>query len=271
MKNLVLYFIENLPNFKGRPKLKYYFRKLFNLTDRRKTTLPGGRNIWCNLSEEFEASLWYQINYSPVLEVFKKILQKGDTYVDCGAHIGTYSLFASSIIGTKGKIFAFEPHPKTFTKLKGNFDLNSEVKSELFNKAVSNKNGTVNFLCHSNPDSSHISNEINKDTIQIGSINLDSILPRYFSGGIKLDIEGQEYNALQGGLNSIRRNKPWIAVEFNTDIIGNISVCNWDVYLLLKELGYIAYLFDDYNTNSSPIDKTWTLKHGFTDLLFICK
>ena len=38
-----------------------------------------------------------------------KILKEGETFVDIGAHMGYYTILAASIVGEKGKVFAFEP------------------------------------------------------------------------------------------------------------------------------------------------------------------
>ena len=52
-----------------------------------------------------------------------KFLRKGDTFFDIGANIGLFSLTASNVVGNEGKIFSFEPSPKTFSRLKSNIEL----------------------------------------------------------------------------------------------------------------------------------------------------
>jgi len=53
--------------------------------------------------------------YEPyATEIFKKIVREGDTVVDLGANMGYYSLLASRLVGEKGWVFAFEPHPQSY-------------------------------------------------------------------------------------------------------------------------------------------------------------
>ena len=39
------------------------------------------------------------------------LLRPGDVFVDVGAHIGFFSLIASSLVGHTGKVYAFEANP----------------------------------------------------------------------------------------------------------------------------------------------------------------
>ena len=74
-------------------------------------------------------------------EVFKKEIEKGDTVLDLGSHIGYYTLIAAELVGEKGKVFAFEPEPTNFVLLKKNIKINNYQNVIPVQKAVSNKNG----------------------------------------------------------------------------------------------------------------------------------
>ncbi|MBC6422595.1 MAG: FkbM family methyltransferase [Hormoscilla sp. SP5CHS1] len=47
----------------------------------------------------------------------RRYLQKGDVFVDIGAHIGYYSVIAARIVGSAGKVFAFEPEISNYKKI----------------------------------------------------------------------------------------------------------------------------------------------------------
>lgn len=47
-------------------------------------------------------------------------LRAGDTFVDVGAHIGLYSLFAASRVGPRGRVVAFEADPVNASLLRAN-------------------------------------------------------------------------------------------------------------------------------------------------------
>ena len=51
-------------------------------------------------------------------------LGPGDNVIDIGANVGSFAILAASIVGTAGKVFAFEPAGGTFSRLKRNIELN---------------------------------------------------------------------------------------------------------------------------------------------------
>lgn len=52
-----------------------------------------------------------------VKEMVKQLLHPGDVFYDIGAHHGEYSLFAAEL---GAKVFAFEPDPRNFDRLRTN-------------------------------------------------------------------------------------------------------------------------------------------------------
>mgnify|MGYP000029418940 CR=1 FL=1 len=50
--------------------------------------------------------------------LFKKIISAGSIVLDVGAHKGGYSRSYSEIVGQKGKVFSFEPHPDLYSYLE---------------------------------------------------------------------------------------------------------------------------------------------------------
>ncbi|WP_421855059.1 FkbM family methyltransferase [Oricola sp.] len=51
-------------------------------------------------------------------------LPQGGVFVDIGANVGTYTLFAAQKLGPGGRVIAFEPHPVTYAKLRFNIEAN---------------------------------------------------------------------------------------------------------------------------------------------------
>ena len=43
--------------------------------------------------------------------VFVRMVARGSTVFDVGAHVGFYTLLASVVVGPAGRVFAFEPVP----------------------------------------------------------------------------------------------------------------------------------------------------------------
>src|ERR1019366_7810584 len=55
-----------------------------------------------------------------VTEAVWRLLQPGDTALDVGANVGYMSLVMMARLKTRGRVFAFEPHPGLFDDLKRN-------------------------------------------------------------------------------------------------------------------------------------------------------
>jgi len=155
-----------------------------------------------------------------------RFLKHSDTFVDVGAHIGFYSMLASEIVGENGKIYSFEPTPRTFKTLKENTKKLKNV--HLFNIALSNKEGRIDFSDYGpgygaynsgHPNGAALLNKkprkITVETKTLDSIlKLENISPNI----IKLDAEGLEYKILQGMSNTLSKtNRPIITLEVAGD------------------------------------------------------
>ncbi len=79
---------------------------------------------------------------APFIAAIKKILRPQDHFWDIGASTGTYSVMLSSCV-PQGKIFAFEPEPKTFKRLQENFELNQMHQAKAVNLALGETCGSA--------------------------------------------------------------------------------------------------------------------------------
>jgi FkbM family methyltransferase len=58
------------------------------------------------------------------LDLIRRLLRSGDTFVDVGANIGQHSLWAASCVGESGRVLAVEPNPDICHRLLVNRRLN---------------------------------------------------------------------------------------------------------------------------------------------------
>lgn len=149
---------------------------------------------------------------------------------DIGANIGNYSKIVYET-NESAIIFAFEPHPKTFIKLKNQFISNNlkDYNIHAINSGVGDKNGKMFLFDYSNNDGSehatlyesiivdiHKGNSISHE---IEIITIDSFAEKNNISKIdllKIDTEGNEYNVLLGAYKMISDNRiNVIHIEFN--------------------------------------------------------
>src|SRR4029079_6403356 len=57
----------------------------------------------------------------------KRYLRPGDAFIDAGANVGIYTLFAAQLVGPSGSVIAFEPDPGAADRLRENVDRNGQT------------------------------------------------------------------------------------------------------------------------------------------------
>jgi FkbM family methyltransferase len=72
---------------------------------------------------------------------FKRSLMPADVCLDIGAHIGYYTLLAARVVGFRGHVYAFEPSPHLYRRLRANVDLNRLENVTAFELAVGEEKG----------------------------------------------------------------------------------------------------------------------------------
>ena len=144
------------------------------------------------------------------------------TFVDVGANIGAYSLFATLIPTVRG-IFGFEADPATFEELKRNVRVNNlEQRIEIRSNAVSDAVGTLTFgsIGHLSGGNSVVSTSIHhaskfRNRYTVEATTLDQMFAGSVLGPIalKIDVEGHEPEVLDGGKSMLRANPAVIQIE----------------------------------------------------------
>jgi len=85
-----------------------------------------------------EREILFHGAYEPVtLSLVRRLLSPGAVFVDVGAHVGQYSLHALAVVGSKGRVLAFEPSPATAARFRWNASLSSATGVILHHFALS--------------------------------------------------------------------------------------------------------------------------------------
>lgn len=132
-------------------------------------------------------------------------IEQGEILLDIGTAEG---LFPLSVIDKCSKIFLIEPSKIFEQCLKKTFK-NYSDKVVIINKAVGND--TQNIFFDENSLDGIITKE-SKNTIAVELDKIDNIIKNEKITYLKADIEGFELEMLKGAANTIRQNKPKIAI-----------------------------------------------------------
>jgi FkbM family methyltransferase len=145
------------------------------------------------------------------IDYIKKYLRQGDICVDVGANFGYYTALLSSLVSARGKVFAFEPAPATYSILESN--TKNLKNTEIVPLAVSDKSGVINFY-HTNDfvNSGTVPNPPFQSPDEIENIVVDATsLDEYLQAQryvdfIKIDVQGDDIKALLGAEKIIKRS-----------------------------------------------------------------
>jgi FkbM family methyltransferase len=203
------------------------------------------------------------------LHKIESILMNDNVFFDLGANIGFYTVLGSKLVGKNGKVISFEPTPDTRKYLIKNIlanDLHNVVVEPL---AISNKSGKAFFEVTDNSECNSIVLDENvvSEMIEIDTISIDDYCIKNNINSIdliKMDIEGQEYNALLGMNNINKKSKNLkLIFEFNAD---NLNKNNQQPFIILEtlvEMGFTSF------TILLEGEKSFTLNDDFSFLLKI--
>jgi FkbM family methyltransferase len=153
-------------------------------------------------------------------EALIRELKPGNLFFDVGANGGFFSILACTRVGAKGKVVGFEAHPEVVWEARQQLRLNHCDNATVVAAAVSDRMGTMDFSDASNSFSRHLLTDEEKQqklpAIRVPTITLDAAAERYGAPDvIKIDIEGAELLALQGGSRLLRQHRPTLLLEIH--------------------------------------------------------
>lgn len=154
---------------------------------------------------------WLGIYEKKKIKAFSESIKEGDVVFDIGAHVGYYTLVASKIVGSRGRVFAFEPFSRNVDYLKRHIELNDCKNIEVWAVAVSQNEDKSYLKKGGDSFTSQITNEKTDFEIEIVAVDklIDSnkIQPPTI---IKIDVEGDELLVLHGMEKTLRQFHPTV-------------------------------------------------------------
>ncbi len=173
-------------------------------------TVPVGR-FQMRLDPEDSLGLSVFGVYEPFsTEVVKQRVEHGQVAVDVGANIGYYTLLLSDLVGTTGKVFAFEPDLGNFSILKGNLDANHCLNVIPEQEALSDETGNGKLYLNRENRGDHriFASEKKQKSVAVRTVCLDDYLERFQQriDFVKIDVQGAEYRVLRGMEKTLRRS-----------------------------------------------------------------
>lgn len=173
--------------------------------------------------------------------------------IDVGANLGYFSLLMAAI-RPECEVYAFEPSPPTYDRLRENLAINRTRSVEAFSLALGNSDGTLSFI---NDVTSPTTNRLIKPgessglpVIEVDVTTLDGFLEERGVQNIsfmKIDVEGFEGGVLKGAENALREKRVRAGlIELCPENLKQAGSTVGELLAVVSGFGYrLFYISDD--------------------------
>ncbi|MGL4551064.1 MAG: FkbM family methyltransferase [Gemmataceae bacterium] len=188
--------------------------------------------------------------YEPAeTQLVRQILKEGDTFLDVGANVGWFTVHGSKLVGTTGRVVAFEPEPSNLGFLRKNVQANGLKNVTVEEVALSNAAGSFKLYLEKANLGMHslVLEHGGKHFIEVPTVRLDD----HWKGKgeiklVKIDTEGAEGMILDGMRETLKAQKGMeLVVEFAPERLVKSGYDPDKVLQDLYALGYKASLIDE--------------------------
>jgi FkbM family methyltransferase len=191
-------------------------------------------------------------------QAFRTFARPDDVAFDVGAFKGDVAMALAEAVGTRGRVFAFEPHPLPYLILAARSAYATIVAP--FCKAMSDEIGHAVLHFDSSNDTSQASTLVENlatkerlgDHIRTVKVETDTIdafcaARRLAPQFIKIDTEGAEARVIRGAQATIAAYHPSLVIETHFfDEPGTPRALVPPHILYLEQRGYLLYVIDVY-------------------------
>jgi len=201
---------------------------------RRRTLARLGERsaIWAELHRQAASKVVYANPPDhPEMLVWQRVLQPGDLFVDVGANVGSYVIWAGEL-GAEG--VALEPAADTYALLVENVALNG-YPIKTIQAAAGATAGTARFT--SGRDT--VNRLDPEGSVEATVMTIDSIVDDRIVAGLKIDVEGFEIDVLRGCEHALSEHRiRLIQLEWNETSMAAVGADRQSVVDLLDKYGY---------------------------------
>lgn len=209
---------------------------------------------------EFQAGLYVPLKWDDFLvhnlilhgsweddeaQIVETIAQTSSVFLDVGANFGYFSMLAAQTMGAQGRVLAFEPNPEMVNIARRSFAKSSLKSIDLIPAAVGNDNGRLQLHLNGGPNrgktSLYAGNTNGAGTVEVDCLRLDDFLSARQIPAVdfmKIDVEGHEWFALKGAIETLKAYRPAILMELVPSLLAQSGHGVDDVLNLLAPMGY---------------------------------
>jgi len=160
--------------------------------------------------------------YEPaVMEMLLTHLKADSCFIDVGANLGYFTCFAAAIC-TEGQVHAFEMDINCQTLIDKNIAINQFQHVKNNQNIITNKEAVMDIAKYDYPQPKlSIFNENATQRQKVKAITMDKYIEENDLKPtlIKIDVEGAEYNVLQGMEQTLQQSQVKLLVEIHANVL----------------------------------------------------
>ena len=189
-------------------------------------------------------------NYEPeLIRLLHQHVPRNRDAIDVGANIGLFSVFFSKLVSPSRRVLAIEPVPWVADRLRRNMARNGCDHSVILFRGVA-ANSDADCRLHYIQGKEEYSSTAEivhpsvrgcaTDCLTVQGARIDALVKQFQlePGFVKIDVEGAEYEVLQGATVTIRRLQPILLMELNERLLQERDSSSQDVIKLLRDFNY---------------------------------
>ena len=172
------------------------------------------------------------------VEFLQLIAAEGMNAIDIGVDVGVTTVTIAKAVGERGKVYTFDPVSGHIDTLRKNLAANGLENVSIFQMAVSDKVGTIDFYGGS------IIPEEDIEKSSVRTTNLDTFLTEEKVERIDLinmDCEGSELLVIKGAEKTLRENKVRIFCEIHHGFLEQLGQSIQDIAKYLQSFDFQVY------------------------------
>lgn len=215
--------------------------------------------------------------YEPeVREALQHLLQSGDTFIDCGANIGYFSIEAGHLVGPQGQVIAIEANPVTYKLLERNLHINH--LGQPVHCALTSQAGEVELFMpddggdvYSSLKTGGLVQGSSIQSFKVQGRTLDDVVKELSLTRVdvvKIDIEGAELDVLRSAPYLLSTLRPIVITEYGTNTWTKFEATPDQLKALMHQHSYQIRLFDWKTKRLIPMTEEVWSSH-YSNLLLV--
>ena len=221
-------------------------------------------NGWCVPDGDKKMSRHLETDVSPAQAEYEikqrntilKNIPLKQTFIDVGANVGVWSIHMASHFDN---VISYEPSNRNRECL----EINCENKTEIRNVALSNFNGEAQFHEEiKNCGNSKLWNEKQVEglyNVPVKKLDDENIQNCSL---IKMDVQGYELQVIEGAMNLIKTQQPWIAFEVSADVDVICKILESNGYDMIDNKSKRLFIYAPIKGKNAPQAKAFGRRMG---------